>query len=125
MRDRRRLPPRLASALAAALAAVLVVVACAAGPGPTAVVRPAASAPGGAQARANTNLVGAQGPVGEAQKSRDLARVAAEGRAADLERHFRVLAQQGDFNLYRGNRVIKDAAQVQFNQELQCISIGC
>lgn len=109
MQHPRPLRPRwLAAALAAACAGGLVLIACAAGP--TASARrsasaPAATVPDAAEARSRATVVGAQGPVDEVQKARDLTRVAAEGRAADLQRHLGVLAERGDFNLYRGNRV--------------------
>ncbi len=58
-----------------------------------------------AAAKAGATLIGAQGPVSDAQKARDLTRVEGEGRAALVQHHLAVLAAQGELDLYRGNAV--------------------
>jgi len=65
------------------------------------------------QARARVTVVGAQGPVADHVKQRDLDRLQAEGRAESVRRHLGVLASLGEVHMYRGNsaRLLVDGPQ--------------
>lgn len=92
-------PRRRLAALGAVTALLAGVAAC--------VMLPATPAPATALpatgVRAQVTLHGSKGPVGDVAKTRDLARVKAEGSAALVEHHLGVLAADGGVDLYRGN----------------------
>lgn len=92
-------PPAVAAWALALLSLVVGTVSCATLPGPDRALKPLPPQ----QAAAQVTLQGRGGPVADATRARDLARVRAEGNAALFERHLGVLAAAGEAQLLRGN----------------------
>jgi cardiolipin synthase A/B len=95
-----------------ALAAALGQAACVGLPPPAQTEPPAPPLPQ-REAAEQITLQGRGGPVTDAQKAADLARLRAEGRGALVQHHLGVLARDGEAELYRGNaaRLLIDGPQ--------------